>query len=209
MIRKLCLCALGLLLAVGGYAAWPLISAYQIKTAIKTGDTALLERRVLWEPVRASLKQSLASLPPAANIDDEGHTRHGLPRRSLWSRIKAAAAPILLEKMIDTYVTADGLTRLQEARRRGLPGLAGLLPGASAIADRGHSEIDRTAGAGNELQRIVAFYQRIIRARFHSLSAVEFEIADKGNPDRRYISQFELQDFEWKLASVRVVGAGF
>ena len=59
------------------------------------------------------------------------------------------------------------------------------------------------------LGRFIHFYQQLVRAKFHSLSLVEFEIADRTTPERRYISQFELANFEWTLASLRVVGVGF
>jgi hypothetical protein len=214
-MRKSLLVMLGLIALMGGYGVWPVISAFQIKQAVKAGDVATLERKVHWVPVRASLKASIAELQPVASLVAEGPAASGRP--SLWGRFKAAATPMLAETFIDTYVTPEGISQIQAARRGGWRTLFGMAPrvpepGARTAASMSAAIVGGDGALdveGNVLARFVAFYQRVVRARFHSLSSVEFEIADKGTPERRYISLFELSNFDWKLASVRVVGAGF
>ena len=210
MIRKLAGSLFALSLLVGGYALWPMVSAYQIKQAVKDGDVATLERKVHWAPVRASLKASLAVL---ARDDDAARVSYGQPTPSLWGRIKAMAAPMVIEKMVDSYVTPEGVTKLRYASAS-VRSLLGMTPagGGTALSetagDQAAAALDASAESG-AVARFLSFYNRIVRARFHSLSAVEFEIADRHTPERRYISQFELSGFEWKLASVRIIGAGF
>jgi hypothetical protein len=215
-MRKVILVLLGLTLSVGAYALWPVVSAFQIKQAVKAGDVATLERKVHWAPVRASLKASVASLEPAPAAPD---TAAAAPRTgfSFWSRIKATAAPMLAETFIDRYVTPEGISQIQQARRGGWRALLGFAPTVPegpantvvANALQGGDSAAQADGEPNVVSKFVAFYQRLVRAKFHSLSRVEFEIADKNTPGRRYISQFELSNFDWKLASVRIVGVGF
>jgi Protein of unknown function (DUF2939) len=213
-MRKYVLGIFAVVLGIAGYGLWPVISAFQIKQAVKAGDVATLERKVHWAPVRASLKASIAQLsPPAADAT----TAANAPSTSLWSRIKSTAAPMLAETFIEKYVTPEGISQIQQVRRGGWRALFGIAPrtpepGANAAisaAIQGDDGPVTADGEPNVVSKFIHFYQRVIRARFHSLSSVEFEIADNNTPGRRYISLFELSNFDWKLASVRVVGVGF
>ena len=216
MIRKLVTAVLLMAVLAGSYALWPLITAYQLRQAVKSGDVATLERKVHWAPVRASLKSSLAELSQnqattQVTAQDEAIGR--APAPSLWSRIKATAAPMLVDRFVESYVNPEGINQLRKMGS-GWRTVITTLSGGSAAAVAGATQSSEAgAGAPDEqlpaLTRFVNFYNRIVRAKFHSLSEVEFEIADKTNPLRRYISQFELSGMEWKLASVRVVGVGF
>jgi Protein of unknown function (DUF2939) len=215
-MRKLILAVFAMALLVCGYGLWPVVAAFEIKRAVKAGDVATLERKVLWAPVRASLKESFAKLEPAvakADGDDAG-VRRG---NSFWNRIKAAAAPMLADSFIDRYVTPEGVSQIQQARRGGWKAMLGLTPkvpegpanASITNALQGGDSAGHADDDANAVTRFVAFYQRLQRARFHSLSKVEFEIADHGTPGRKFVSQFELSNYEWKLASLRVVGVGF
>ncbi len=210
-MRKLLLLALVPVIALVGYAAWPLISAFQIKQAIKAGDVATLERKVHWEPVRASLKASLAGLSPRAPVvaSADDNTSPRAPRApSLWSRVKAAAAPYFADRLIDTYVTAEGVTKLQQLKR---DGIAGLFGGTSSSGSQSTQAAiaDASEDGTNPLAKFVNFYNRIQSARFHSLTVAEFEVLDRNNPARKFISQFHFSDFDWKLVSIRIVGEAF
>ena len=55
------------------YAAWPVHSALEIREAVIAGDTATLNRKVEWEPLRASLKSSVTP----ETITQKG--RNGIP----------------------------------------------------------------------------------------------------------------------------------
>jgi hypothetical protein len=214
-MRKLLLAVLLVPLLVSGFALWPLVSAFQIKQAVKAGDVATLERKVDWVPVRQSLKASIAVLPAAtASAGAEAEPRTGF---SLWRLVKAAATPMLADSFIDKYVTPEGISQIQQARRGGWRALLGLAPKvpdagvanaavSGALLASDSAVLDEEA---NVVTKFLAFYQRLVSARFISLSQVEFEIADRTAPARRYVSQFVLKDFDWKLASVRIVGMGF
>ncbi len=212
-MRKLIMLTVASIVIIGAYGSWPVVSAFQIKQAVKTGDVATLERKVLWAPVRASLKASIATLEPAPS-PAATQSRTGF---SIWGSLKATAAPILADSFIDRYVTAEGISQIQQARRGGWRTLLGMMPRvpdgpANAVISDALQSGDPATSSETEssgIAKFISFYQRLVRAKFHSLSHVEFEIADVGTPGRSYISQFHLGDFEWKLASVRVVGVGF
>ena len=51
--------AASVLLLLIAWFSWPLWTALTIREAVLTGDTAVLERKIDWPGVRASLKQSL------------------------------------------------------------------------------------------------------------------------------------------------------
>ncbi len=184
------------------YLASPVVAAYGLGQAVKAGDVAALEKAVEWDGVRASLKRSLVELQTAPVVDG-GRDVHGMAvPPSLWTRIKASFAPGLIDGFVDKYVTPQGLPQafaMRESWRETVRPAVGLAAPKLALAD--------TSFAGTALDRFVSFYVRIRRAVFLTPGLVEFEIADRHTPERRYVSQFALKDFCWKLVSVRVVGA--
>jgi Protein of unknown function (DUF2939) len=192
--------AIGMLLGLtAAYAVWPLLSAFEIKQAIHSGDVATLERKVHWAPVRASLKASIALLPADAlsTIENTNPGAYGVARPSLWTRIKAATEPLLADRFVDAYITPQGIAKLQKTRDSKVLKLLGLPP--PEPQDLAHAP---EAGA---LQRFLSFYAKVVHARFQSLSEVEIETADHRDSPRHVVSQFVLSNFDWKLASVRIV----
>ena len=201
-MRKIALLTALALLATVAYAAWPVLTAYQIRHAAKTGDSATLARKVEWPRVRESLKASIATLQA------EAATRKSEAQPSLWSRIKSSFVPYMAESMIDRYVTAEGVANLDglKAMWRKSSAKASQIAAGDLAAAVNESTTEPEQGP---LGRFLAFYSRIERARFHGLDKVEFWIADRTVPERRYVSRFELANLEWKLVSVRIAGAGF
>lgn len=198
------LLALTILVGVG-YALWPVLTAYQIRQAVKSGDSITLERKIVWPSVRDSLKSSIAELQSSSAQD---RSKHGQPTPSLWSRVKSSFVPYFADNMIDRYVNAESIANLDSLKamwRQTKDGASRLATGdmAGAIGDM------KFEPESNPLARFLSFYNRIQSARFDGLDNVEFEIADRYVPERRYLSRFALNNFEWKLVSVRVAGVGF
>lgn len=186
---RLVLVAGFLVLALGaGYVASPFVAAYSLREAIKAGDTATIERKVLWPSVRESLRASIAKhkqlLPEANELGER-------IRPTVWQRIKTAFGASMLDRFIETYVTPEGLPKLFRYRRM-------------------WNENVKGAASEDELpfsERAKMFYRRIVRAEFQSPTRVEIEIADRDSPDRRYVSVMELHGTEWKLAQLSVSAA--
>lgn len=189
MMRRLFLAAFVVLIGGGLYVLSPFWAAWTLREAIKAGDTKTIERKVVWEGVRQSLRASIAGnsqLLPEANSVGE------TIRPSLWQRVKTAFGASMLDRFIESYVTPEGLPKLFRYRRT----WNGTMKG----------EPDEDAMAFTERAR--RFYSRVTRAEFKSTTVVEIEMADKNTPARRYITTMELHGTEWKLAALRVVGGG-
>jgi len=181
------------------YIAWPLLTALQIRDAIIAGDTATLERKVEWVSVRASLKGSL-SAETKARLEKDPNA----PAPSLWQRIKATLAPSLAESAVDRYVTPENLPSLfgyRETYRTSIRPALGLQEPPTALAG--------TVFAGSFVDRMLSFYARVRRAVFYSLTRFEVEVIDRYQPERRYVSTFELKGWEWKLTALAVLGTGY
>lgn len=200
--------ALFAILTVGllsvGYVSWPVIEAYRLRQAVRVGDAVTLGAKVDWASVRASLKESVAELISR----ERNASGSDAAERSMWGSIKLALAPSVAERFIDTYVSAEGIAKIETAR-------LGVAAARGTVTKLGEGDIDAawvaaTGGARpGVLERFMAFYNRIVRAEFHSFDRVAFEIRDRNAPMRRYISEFHLRDLGWKLVSVRVVGTIF
>ncbi len=197
-----------ILAAVGSYLLTPFLSAYQIRQAIRSGDTGLLETLVEWPAVRDSLKTSLAEIERKKT---EHATRHGIPAPSLWSRIKTAATAGVADRMIDQYVTASGVVDMHNARAT-LKSVTGgnVTPPAGAEALAGDA-LDPTADpvGENAVSRFVRFWSRVKRAEFKSASLIELEVADRKVPERRYVGTMEFRGLGWKLTKLEIHGVGF
>ena len=181
------------------YLAWPVYSALEIREAMVAGDTAMLERKIDWEALRASLKASISAETIARLTADPD-----APRPTLWQRMKAVVAPSMADGIVDRYVTPENLPILLGYSRiyRGTvrPTL-GLTEPPTALAG--------TWLAGSSLDRFASFWTRVRRAVFESPTRFVLEVEDKYRPGRRYVGTFALQGWEWKLTGLTVTGGGF
>lgn len=188
MLRRLLLVGLLATIPLALFIASPFLAAWQLREAIKSGDTAYLDGKVEWENVRASLKASLAAharLLPEVNAAGEQ------VKPSMWQRVKSAFGSTMLDRFVETYATAEGLPKLFQYRKTYKQVLREPL---ESDDDPWH-------------QRVARFYPRVKRAEFQSPTRVEIEVADRLDGDRNYVSVLELKGFEWKLTSLRVVAA--
>jgi Protein of unknown function (DUF2939) len=220
MLRKfVVLVCIALSLGVG-YAVSPIWMAMDLKRAVRQGDLETLETRVDWPSVRASLKASLAELERAREAES---TARGLPRPSLWQRIKAAAAPArYADTLVERYVTPDNVVRLAAAKGSFRAVLARvdravssqvaptLLAPDQLASGQAVAEEDGIADDTRPLvERAQRFWARLHRVQFLNLTTIELEVQDRRVAERRYISTLELKNLGWRVSSVRVVGVGF
>jgi len=174
-----------LILAVGAaaYVASPFVTVFRIGEAIKTRNAAYLAGKVEWPLVRKSLRRSIG--PMAIGIPDPD-AQGGL---SYWQRIKLRLGQRTIDRMVDGYVTPEGLPRLfsygRTYRRLG-----------------GHVAPEPTLA--NLPQRVQRTWSCIKRGVFKSLTLVEIEAEDRESPKRHYIGLLQLQGLEWRLVSLEV-----
>jgi hypothetical protein len=182
-VLTVAVCAIGT-----AYIASPFVSAWSLREAVKRGDTAAIESKVTWPTVRQTLRDSLAN---HANLLPMANAAGAEVRPSIWQRVKSAFGATMLDRFIETYVTAEGLPKLFDYKRMWNE----TVPGAAV------AEVE----PASRLERFKLFWARIHRAEFQSLTKVEMEIADRKMPDRHFVSVMELDGFGWKLTGLRVI----
>ena len=180
------LVAIGLLICAAVYVAWPLHTAWSIREAIKSGDSAYLARHFEWAPVKATLKASMADLvlgPIDASLE-------GKPKRQgLWASFKAYYGRNVVDRLVELYATPTGLPTLFSYGRTVSVDVLG-----RQHPDEGLSLPQRMADA----------WSRAERASFISPTRFEIEMRDKFEPDRLYCGALVLKDWRWKVIELRV-----
>lgn len=99
----------------------------------------------------------------------------------------------MLDRFIETYVTAEGLPQLYSYRKTWRETVKG---------EPGEPDADKP-----RLERFKAFIDRVEKAEFQSLTRVEVVVRDRNAADRSYLSRFELQGFEWRLTHLEVLSS--
>lgn len=182
MRRRFVLAVVLIGLAAGAYAAWPAWTAWSIRNAIRTNDTAYLERAVEWPSVKETLKPSLIDIalgPAEESPDNPG----------LWTRLKAYAGERSVESLVERLATPEGLPLL--------------FAYGKAYRERVKGQFDDTADLPLP-ERMARAWARVKRARFTSLTRFEVEVADKFTPERHYDGVLELRGLTWKLTELRI-----
>lgn len=101
----------GFLILIAGlfYLAWPALSAYQLKTALESGDVAGVERGIDFPAVRQSLRPAVTERLQQ-NLKDAAK---GAPGGDLLiEKMGAETLPRLVEASLDTLLTPQAVIRL-------------------------------------------------------------------------------------------------
>jgi hypothetical protein len=183
-MRKLALTIFALAALATAYVAYPFVTAWTIREAIQSGNTAYLQDKIEWDGVRASLRQSLSSI--AADDEQVDSGDEPAPKPGLWKRLKMGMKQRAVNGLVENYVTPKGLPQLFEYRQMYREHVSG--------------EPDQPPWPA----RLANFWSRIKRAEFHTPTAVEFEMADRNDPNRHYIGLLRLRGLEWKLSELTV-----
>ena len=198
-MRRLIALVVVILLGAGTYAGSALVTAWQIRDAIRTGDTRVLEARVDWASVRTTLKQTAVE---TRQIMSEMSESAGVARArpGLWQRIKTAVAPVFADPLIDRYVTAEGAPQIwkwrQTWRQRIRPSI-GLSEPSTPLA--------RTWLAGSALDQGLTVLRNVERAAFSSPMRMEFDIRDRYVEARLWRAVLEMRAWSWTLTEVHLM----
>jgi hypothetical protein len=140
-----------LFLALAFYVAWPAYTAYQINTALKTKDAAVLEQKIDFPRVRESLRPAVAQTVEQAYMRTQQQA--GGVGGNILAKLRQDVLPGLIDATLNTLVTPNSLAwaategksfkeaieraiRNQMARAGGVPGSAddaGASPSRSGI----------------------------------------------------------------------------
>lgn len=201
MIRLLLKACVLLALVAAGYVASPFWAAWAIREAVTKGDSRYLETKVHWPTVRETMRSSM--LLVALDLPDPEVTTRSVsdlrsdtytsvvPRPGVWARIKTRIKTSLshraVNKLVTSYITAEGLPKLYAARKYKKM----LITGA---------EGDPT----DAVERFRRVWARIKRAEFKTMTQFDIEIEDQFEAGRRYAATLELQSNEWILTGLKI-----
>lgn len=195
LLSKLSICAFVIFAPVAGYIASPFWTAWNIREAVTGNDTAFLERKVNWPTVRETMRESMTRT--ALDLPEPGTVTTELvpaPRRGFFARlkerIKGYAGRRVVDKMVDAYVSAEGLPRLYNYRRTVRETIGG-----------------EVGDPPDWHERLRSVWARIKRAEFRSLTAFEIELQDQFNAERSYHAVLELRSAEWILTELRILSS--
>ena len=186
-MKRVCLALAAVLALAAGYVAYPILTVWTIREAVRTGDTPTIEAKLEWTTVRETLRQSLTdyaigptpvAMPGAAPV-----------KIGLWQRIKNGLSRRAVDNLVATYVTPEGLPQLFGARQFYRENISGEQAKLDAMPWH---------------ERAQSFWSRIKRAEFHSPTDFEIEMADRNDPTRHYVGLLKLRGLEWKLVELRV-----
>lgn len=174
------------ILGAAAYGAWPLYTAWSIKEAVKSGNSAYLTSHIDWAPVKVTLKESMTGmiLPP---VDDTSNAKP--PRQGLWNSFKAYYSRTMVDHIVDRYANPSGLPQLFSYGRTVRRGVLGRID-----PDEGKPLHHRIANA----------WARIDRAAFVTPVRFEIDLRDKFEPTRVYAGVLELKNLRWTLTQLRV-----
>ncbi|MCC7251551.1 DUF2939 domain-containing protein [Hyphomicrobium sp.] len=186
-MKKFLIALTASLTLAAGYIAYPILTVWTIREAMRTGNSAYIETKLEWPTVRSTLRQSLTeyALGPTA-VANTGSAPASV---GLWQRIKNGLSRRAVDNLVESYVTPEGLPQLFSARQFYRENISGEQAALDAMPWH--------ARASN-------FWSRIKRAEFHSPTAFEIEMADRNDPTRHYVGLLRLRGLEWKLVELRL-----
>lgn len=158
-MKRLAAVVVVIVLALGFYIAWPLLSARTIRTALETKDKDMLISKVDFDAVRDSMRPAVAG-----KVEEIMGSGGGSSGGSFLDQLKKQLAPKIVDATLDGVVTPESLIRIyadgrrlrdslkdlasESLRKQGPAGMAG---GSGAAADAGRK------GARYGLENIKSF----------------------------------------------------
>lgn len=193
--------------SAAAYAASPLVTAWSIREAVRSGNSEYLRTAIDWPRIKDTLKVSMTryalaetGVEPIANSGDgdqpEMLTENSV-KPSLWQRIKASYGRRVVDGMVESYVTPEGLPTLFKLRNgfNKTIGKAPLVPDDAGL-----------------MARIRGEWSRVRVARFDTPTRFAVEMDDKFDAGRRIagVLAFEVSRTRigWRLVSLEIKRSG-
>jgi len=183
MKKPLCI-AVGLIAVAAAYIGAPFLTAWNIREAVRNGNSAYLTTAIEWPSVRETLKPSIARI--AFDVPNVEQTEP--ENLSLWQRAKAYWGQGAINRLVESYVTPEGLPQLFTVQK----------------TYRDYVSGDDGTNALPILERISRAWARVKRAEFTGLATFEIDMADKNDPSRIYLGKLQLSRVGWKLTELRL-----
>jgi hypothetical protein len=184
-MKSLSVAVLLTFLAAAVYIGAPFVTAWNIREAVRNGNSAYLTTAIEWPSVRETLKPSIARI--ALDLPNPDQTTASASP-SLWQRMKAYWGQGAVNRLVDSYVTPEGLPQLFTMHKAYRDYVSG---------EDGTRQLP-------VIERISRAWSRVKRAEFTGLTSFEIDMADKNDPTRLYLGKLELTRVGWKLTELRV-----
>ena len=178
--------ALGAALLMSGiYVCSPFVTAWEIREAVRNGNSDYLVTAIEWKSVRETLKPSIAQI--ALNLPDS--EKDPAANQSTWTRFKAYWGQGIVDGLVEKYVTPQGLPQLFRLGK----------------TYRSYvSNDDDEASTLKLTERVSRAWARVKRAEFTSLTSFEIDMEDKHDATRLFLGKLELRPAGWKLTELRI-----
>jgi hypothetical protein len=111
-----------------GWFVWPYYSAAALVQALRTSDRAQLEQRIDWPTLRQGLRDDLNAYMLKASADASSKDNPG-------AGFAAVLGPLIVDRMIDAYVTPAGLVALLSGSKPTADGTNVAAPPATKSVD--------------------------------------------------------------------------
>jgi Protein of unknown function (DUF2939) len=185
-----------LLLVLLAYAAWPVVSAWQLGRAVKARDVQAIASMVDWVILRTNIKQTLtAHLAIAANSAAAGH---------LTKAINGTLGSLAVDGIIEAAITPRTLAGVLAGRS--LLDDVGLTETRRGKSPEGVSERDGEAGPNGDPNTHPNTHpwgpRRLRWAYFETPTRFRIEMVHPKLPGKRIISVLALQGISWRLVDV-------
>jgi hypothetical protein len=168
------------------YIASPFVSAWFIREAVHNGNSDYLAYAVEWPSVRETLKPSIARI--ALNLPDPD--QDPAASSGFWQRLKTTVGQSVVDRIVDTYVTPQGLPQLFTLGKN--------------YRDLTSNDAAEAKATPPLFERIERAWERVKRAEFTGFTTFEIDMADKHDPARIYLGKLKLTPVGWKLAELRI-----
>ena len=184
-MKSLSIAVLLTFLAAVAYVGAPFVTAWNIREAVRNGNSEYLTTAIEWPSVRETLKPSIARI--ALDLPNPDQTTASASP-SLWQRMKAYWGQGAVNRLVDSYVTPEGLPQLFTMHKAYRDYVSG---------EDGTQQLP-------VIERISRAWSRVKRAEFTGLTSFEIDMADKNDPTRLYLGKLELTRVGWKLTELRL-----
>lgn len=174
------LIALAVVLAIGWLAASPYITLYQMKQAADARDGEALSEHVDFPSVRQSIKDQLntrVARKMGTDSDDSG----------ALAMIGASVAGVLVDRMVDAYVTPTGIAEVMEGN-----------PPGPRLWHEGDDE-DKTEGGGKAPADREALRDKA-KLSYTSFSRFVVTVPDKSGAECQLV--LRRRGLGWKLTEI-------
>ena len=168
------------------YTLSPLVTAYALNNAIKSGDDATMNVLVDWPAVKQSLRVSILQ-----RLDEQTLLRPGHPGwlQSVKYTIADAVGPLMVDHVLGQRVSPEGFTAYMGPHS----------PKAEAA---------RAAGIDPDTMPSADVTKRIRRANFTDLTHFQIEIVDRWDAGKVLLATLELRGLLWRLSNVEMLSLG-